>query len=240
MGCLACADCFVRGKPAGKKWNKGKLQSPSDHRGARLPPLEGLSRGQSPRRRLPIRGLAEPERPEGALRGHYSTSSTQNPCKYTRGGCIGPIPEHPHRAAASAAGWGRVPAAPLRRTAPRSGGYIRPAAVQSAGRSPGIRAGLPPCKASTALSPWGSSRTTARPSLRSTPAQKRQHRALQKRGARRRQQGICAAEIQPPGAVGGQLPRGGTAHPILRSAPAHGRVGAQSGPRQSTPAAARV
>lgn len=55
LGCLACADCFVRGKPAGKKWNKGKAAKalrPSLALGC-LPCKGRLSRGQSPRRRLP-------------------------------------------------------------------------------------------------------------------------------------------------------------------------------------------
>lgn len=233
----------MRGKPAGKKWNKGKAAKPLRPSLALgyLPCKGRLSRGQSPRRRLPIRGSRPSLRGlRGFLRGHYSTSSTQNPCKYTRGGCIGPIPVHPHRAAASAAGWGRVPVAPLRRTAPRQRSHTaRSGAKARAGRLASAR-GCRPARPAQRCHPGAAAAPRPGPRCAAPRAKTSAPRPAKARGARRRAAGhLCRRNTATRRGRRPAPARRHTARPILRSAPAHGRAGAQSGPRQSTPAAAR-
>ena len=81
--------------------------------------------------------------------------------------CSGPAAALPAQGPPAAAGPVPGPDAP-----PSPVVTYAPQRCSSAGRSPGILSGLPPCRVSTAASPCGSTRITARPPLRSTPRRK--------------------------------------------------------------------
>ena len=220
---------------------KEKLQAPPTIAGASATsPWRGAFTRAKSRRRLPIRGWPSLQRPEGLLRGHYSTSSTQTPANT------------PGRAVSV-----QYQSIRIGRRRQRQGGesasrtaaaYRAPAAVtygpqrcKSAGRSPGIRAGCRPARPAQRCHPGAAAALTARPLAAQHPAQKTSAPCPCKARGTAAGSGHLCRRNTATRRVGGQLMRGGTQRiQFCVQLQRMGGWGAQSGPRQSTPAAARV